>query len=81
MKHLGIVIAFINLSQILYGQDNYQARFVEYCSIKDIVSQREVLEEWEESDPHAPDLFASYFTYCFMLSKQLAERQIGSLKK
>ena len=70
MKHLGILITFLSISQILYAQDDYQSRFVESRRTQDTTAQRLVLEEWQKSEPNNPDLYASYFTYYFFLSQQ-----------
>ena len=70
MKKIFIIVTLFSLGQIVFGQDNYQEKFTEYCGTKDTVAQRKLLEDWAKSNPNDPELFTSYFNYYFLLSKQ-----------
>jgi len=64
-KKLFCVLASLVLTNICFGQD-FQKEFNKYFEAKDTLKQREILAEWEKSNPKDPELFANYFNYFFM---------------
>lgn len=81
MKKLIVILILLAFGQVLLGQD-FQAKFIEYCGTKDTVAQRQLLEEWKQSNPDDPELITSYFNYYYLKSKQeligLSPKQKGS---
>ena len=64
MKKLFCVLTGLILTNICFGQD-FQKEFHKYFDKKDTLKQREILAEWEKSNPKDPELFTSYFNYFF----------------
>ena len=74
MKKLFCGLTGLILTNICFGQD-FQKEFHKYFDKKDTLKQREILAEWEKSNPKDPELFTSYFNYFF----QKATKEIVTL--
>ena len=74
MRKLFCVLVGLVLANIGFGQ-NFQKEFNKYFDAGDTLKQREILAEWEKSNPQDPELFTSYFNYFF----QKASKEIISL--
>lgn len=68
-KTITKAITFTFLAQVCSGQD-FQQEFSAAIQGNDTLKQREILTQWEKSEPGNPELLVSYFNYYYLLSKK-----------
>ncbi len=69
MKLIVTILAFSVLTTFSFGQD-YKSQFDQLSQEGDTVKQIELLKKWESEDPKNAELYASYFNYYVLDSRQ-----------
>ena len=69
MKSILSILIFTTISNLVFGQTNYE-KFKKLFGEKETVATKALLTEWEKSNPNDPELYTSAFNYYFSNSKQ-----------